>query len=67
MDNLISRVKGKLEVIRLENRYTKRNHRAAYKGNAEYRDGEYVRREGTKRVDAVVREVSAGRTGEKRR
>ena len=30
-------------MLRLEKRYAKRTHRDAYHGNAEYRDGEYVR------------------------
>lgn len=67
MDSLISRVKGKLEVLRLEKRYAKRTHRAAYRGGAEYRDGEYVRNNNTntgKGATSSVREMRVGGGGD---
>jgi len=37
-------------VLRLEKRYAKRNHCAAYKGCAIYEDGEYKRGKGDKKL-----------------
>ncbi|KAL2039572.1 hypothetical protein N7G274_007844 [Stereocaulon virgatum] len=68
MDSLVSRVKNKLEVIRLEKRYAKRTNRAAYKGGMEYRDGEYVRAQGKEKekgANVGIRELGVG--SEKRR
>lgn len=49
---------AELEVLRLEKRYAKRTHRAAYRGSAVYRDGEYVRAKSGK--DITVREAETG-------
>ncbi|EEA23980.1 hypothetical protein TMatcc_007049 [Talaromyces marneffei ATCC 18224] len=38
----IEKLQSKLELYRLEQRYTRRKHRSTFYGDAQYVDGEYV-------------------------